>query len=262
MPFVMYLIKFGGSVITEKSKKDAIFKDSLMGQLAESLIKAKREYIIVHGAGSFGHVLAKEYDLNSGFKTDEQRIGFSLTQTKVQELNTLVLQAFQNKGLAAVSLPPHGMLILDNHKKKEFQKFFFEIYLSKGFTPVTYGDVVLDYSLGFSICSGDLLMVALTEVFKPEKVIFIMDEDGLYNENPKIYPNAEFIDRISSKQLHLLSTKLDNHPDVTGGMRGKIDTIYQILKYNIDVVLLNGNKPGRLYDVLVGNDTISTFIYG
>jgi len=55
---MMYLIKFGGSVITEKSNRDAVFKKSIMDKLAKSLASAGKEYIIVHGAGSFGHVLA------------------------------------------------------------------------------------------------------------------------------------------------------------------------------------------------------------
>jgi isopentenyl phosphate kinase len=45
-------------------------------------------------------------------------------------------------------------------------------------------------------------------------------------------------------------------------MGGKIETIRIISKLGIDTVLLNGNKPDRLYKVLVGEDTKSTIVYG
>ena len=45
-------------------------------------------------------------------------------------------------------------------------------------------------------------------------------------------------------------------------MSGKIATIKNISKLGIDTILLNGNKPGRLYKVLIGEDTKSTIVYG
>jgi isopentenyl phosphate kinase len=225
------------------------------------LKKAEKEYIIVHGAGSFGHVLAKTFHLNDGFQKEEQRIGFARTQALVQQLNGYILQSLQQQEIPAVSIPPHASLILDNHHCPVFQKELYERYLTQGFTLVTYGDVVLDHTLGFSICSGDLLMVALAEAFQFEKVIYVIDEDGLYWENPKKNPDAEFIERISSTQLGSLDTTLDDHADVTGGMKGKIETVSRVSQTDVDVLLLNGNKPGRLYDVLVGKETTATLVY-
>jgi len=262
MSAVMFLIKFGGSVITEKSKTEPVFKQDLMDKLAASLNKAEKEYIIVHGAGSFGHVLAQKYHLNDGFQKNEQRMGYAKTQSLVQQLNLQMLQSLQKQGLPAVSIPPHATMILDNHQNMLFQKEIYDQYLGQKLIPVTYGDVVLDHTLGFSICSGDLLMVLLAESYNFEKVIYVIDEDGLYWENPKNNPDAEFIERIASKDLGSLSTTLDDQADVTGGMKGKIETIQRISQTNVDVLLLNGNKPDCLYDVLVGKETTATLVYG
>jgi len=261
MSAIMFLIKFGGSVITEKSNTEPVFKQALMDKLAESLKKAEKEYIIVHGAGSFGHVLAQKYHLNDGFQKNEQRIGYAETQTLVQQLNMYMLQSLQRQGIPAVSIPPHATMVLDNHQNMLFQKEMYDQYLAQRFTPVSYGDVVLDHSLGFSICSGDLLMVLLAESYSLEKVIYVIDEDGLYWENPKNNSDAEFIERIASKDLGSLSTALDNQADVTGGMKGKIEAIKRISQTNVDVLLLNGNKPDCLYDVLVGKETTATLVY-
>ena len=128
--------------------------------------------------------------------------------------------------------------------------------------PVSFGDVALDNQLGFSICSGDLLIQLLAAEFKPEKVIFVIDEDGLYSANPKTNKNATFFENTTVKDLEKLTTSLDAHADVTEGMKGKIHTIKQIAKTGVDTILLNGNIHNRLYDTLKGKKVRSTIIYG
>ena len=57
----MFILKLGGSVITDKTKEKT-FKEKLMDDLALKIKKANKQLIIVHGAGSFGHILAKKYE--------------------------------------------------------------------------------------------------------------------------------------------------------------------------------------------------------
>ena len=257
----MFIIKIGGSIITDKTKENC-FKKDIVDNLAKQIKKSKKEIILVHGAGSFGHILAKKYNLNQGYKNNKQIHGFSITHAMVQRLNSLVLNSLHKNGIPAVSLPPHNILKLRNHKFSSFNHGIFDDYLKIGITPVTFGDVVLDEKIGFSICSGDLLIQILSNFFKPEKAIFIIDEDGLYTSNPKINKNAEFINSTTVEKLKKLTVTADKHDDVTGGMSGKIETIKSIANLGIDTVLLNGNKPNRLFKVLVGEETKSTTIYG
>jgi isopentenyl phosphate kinase len=257
----MFIVKLGGSVITDKTKPNS-FKQKTMDRLAAELQKANKQLILVHGAGSFGHILAHQYRLNDGYKTANQRYGFSITLAQVQTLNSLVLKSLHDKNIDAVSIPPHAVLTLDNHQLQHVNTTIFQEYLDRKFTPVAFGDVVLDKTLGFSICSGDLLTQVLASCFKPEKVIFTIDEDGLYSSNPKTDKNAEFIETASSQDLETYMTPANTHADVTKGMKGKLDTIKTIATLGIDTVLVNGNKHNRLYDILIGNDTKHTLIRG
>ena len=257
----MIILKLGGSVITNKGKQCS-FRQKVMSNLAKEIKKANKEIILVHGAGSFGHILAKQYRLNEGYLRENQLKGFSVTHAAVQKLNSLVLKTLHDNSIPAVSVPPHSILRLNNHKLMQMDYNIFEEYLDEHFIPVTFGDVVLDKKLVFSICSGDLLVNALAEYFKPEKIIFVIDEDGLYTANPKINKNAIFIDEVALEDLERLTTIADSHADVTGGMNGKVDIIKNVARLGIDTVLLNGNKPGRLYHVLVGKDTKYTIVRG
>ncbi len=257
----MIIIKLGGSVITNKAK-ECCFKQKTMDQLAAEIKKANKQVILIHGAGSFGHILAKQYKLNDGLQQNKQIKGFCLTQAMVQRLNSLVLESLHRHDVPAISIPPHAVLRLLNHKFSHMGFTIFKQYLDLGFTPVSFGDVALDTRLGFSICSGDLLVQVLTAEFKPEKVIFVLDEDGLYSANPKTEPNAVFIEKATTKQLETLTTQIDAHADVTQGMKGKIHTIRQIAKQGIDTILVNGNIHNRLSDTLKGKKVRSTVVYG
>ncbi len=257
----MYLIKLGGSVITEKAKRYT-FRTDVMNRLAAAVARAGKEMIIVHGAGSFGHILAKEYGLQKGFKQDTQHLGFAKTHAKVQELNNFVLDSLHQHDIAAVSLPPHGIVMFDNHHLTHIDYTIFECYLEKRFTPVTFGDVVLDDSQGFSICSGDVLMQVLAAHFKPEKVMFTIDEDGLYTANPKLDKKATLVTSLTTQELATLSASADVHADVTKGMEGKLSVIKTIANQGIDTLLVNGNKPERVYQLLVGEEAIHTRIHG
>jgi len=257
----MIIIKLGGSVITDKTK-ECSFKKYVMDSLAKDIKKSNKEIILIHGAGSFGHIQAKKYNLNEGNDNNEKIYGFSFTHQIVQKLNNMVLETLHNNYINAVSISPHSILKLHNHKLLSMDFNIFNDYLSLGFIPVTFGDVVLDKKLGFSVCSGDLLSIELANYFRPEKVIFAIDEDGIYDSNPKINKDAKFLKSINSDQLDMLTTPKDEHADVTGGMKGKIETIKKISKLGIDTILLNGNKPGRLYKVLIGEEIISTIVNG
>jgi len=257
----MFLIKLGGSVITDKAKKYT-FKKQIMDRLSLEIKKSNKEIILVHGAGSFGHILAKQHSLNQGLKNKSQIQGFSDTHVMVQQLNSHVLKSLHEKDIAAVSLPPHAILTLDDHKPLKMNYEIFNEYLTNGFTPVTFGDVVLDNALSFSICSGDLLIQLLAEYFKPEKVIFVLDEDGIYTSNPKIDKNAKFIDKATTDELENLTTSANDHADVTKGMKGKIETIKNISQLGISTILLNGNINNRLYDTLIGRKSKNTVVYG
>lgn len=257
----MFIIKLGGSVITNKTK-ECCFKQNIMDQLSTEIKKANKQVILIHGAGSFGHILAKQYKLNDGFTQNKQIKGFCLTQANVQRLNSLVLDSLHTHDVPAVSIPPHAVLRLLNHKFSHMGYTIFKQYLDLGFTPVSFGDVALDTRLGFSICSGDLLVQVLAAEFKPEKVIFVLDEDGLYSANPKTDANAIFIENTTTKQLEKFTTRIDDQADVTEGMKGKIHTIRQIAKQGIDTMLVNGNIHNRLYHTLKGKKVRSTIVYG
>lgn len=257
----MILVKLGGSVITDKNKPNTV-RRRVLNRLSKEIKRTEEDIIVVHGAGSFGHLYAKQYKLNQGYIAPEQRNGFALTHKNVRLLNNIVLESLINAGVPAVSLSPVSFIELSNGKKGHYNMSWFKKALAVGVVPVTFGDVVFDTKLGFSICSGDLLMVALTEEFAPKRAVFVIDEDGIYSANPKVEKTAKLLEKVSSEDLSKIMTKADVYADVTGGMKGKIESIKEIADMGTEVWVVNGNKRGRTYRALSGKKTVATVISG
>ena len=105
------VLKLGGSVITEKNKVatanlDAI--ERLAGEIAQSKVT---NLILVHGGGSFGHPIAKKYNLSEGYTTPSQVIGFSETHLAMTQLNSLVIEALIKHNVNAVVVQPSSCVV-------------------------------------------------------------------------------------------------------------------------------------------------------
>ncbi|MCK4613680.1 MAG: kinase, partial [Thermoplasmata archaeon] len=103
----MIILKLGGSVITQKRDYATLNKE-MVDTISEELASLSREVplIIVHGAGSFGHILAKRYSLNNPEKGPELTMRIAKVQRDVRELNLLLLKNLIYRGIPAVSVPP------------------------------------------------------------------------------------------------------------------------------------------------------------
>ncbi len=249
----MHLVKLGGSVITDKSKKRTI-RENILKRLVDEIARSEKKVVLIHGAGSFGHILAKEGGLANGFQGEWQLEYFSKVQRDVRELNLHVLDALLDAGLRPVSLPPSMLTIYSNGVMEEMSKELFELYLEIGMTPVSFGDVVLDKERVFAICSGDHIMSALSSMKGLESAIFVTDVDGVYDRPPgdegakllsEIFPDSD----IASKMLNR---------DVTGGIKEKIRRGFMIAEKGAKVMIVNGLVPGRLEKALKGEEVPGT----
>ncbi len=263
----MFLVKLGGSVITDKARTRT-FRADIAERLAKELAEASMSGVLVTGAGSFGHILAKKYKLNQGIIdcSLDQIQGLSHVQRDVRLLNLKVCDALLKKKLSPVSMPPSAMVRCKGGKIESIDLKFFKLYLKLGTIPVTFGDVVLDSTSGFCICSGDLMMEVLSKNFKFDFAVFVTDVDGVFDADPKMDPSANLIKEFSIGKRPMGDAQLSNEEcnssvnDVTGKMRGKIACALNIASTGTDVYIINGLVPGRLKALLSGKDVVCTKI--
>lgn len=251
------LVKLGGSVITDKGRLRT-FREEVCKRLAVELRVWNGTLVLVHGAGSFGHILARKHSLHEGFRDESQLKHVALVQRDVRELNVRVLEALIDGGVRAVSVPPASTASFDRGSVSDFDPALFDKVINLGLTPLTFGDVVPDESMRFSICSGDLMMDELARHFKPKKAIFCTDVDGVFSADPKKDRDAELISTLDKESVRRMKRSESVNADVTGSIRGKLERMLAIAQHCEKCIILNGDVPGRLESVLKGEETIST----
>jgi isopentenyl phosphate kinase len=247
------IIKFGGSVITNKAIPFQ-FNAEITRNLCQDLVSAGGQYIVVHGAGSFGHPLAKKFKLDQGLpkdNKDEKIKGAAQTHQSVRDLNGKVIHTLLDVGIPAVSLSPFLF----------FNSFFgtgvFKRLLEFGFTPVTFGDIVLTDD-NITIYSGDFLMKKIALELNPTKAIFVTDVDGIFLDPQD---KTTILTDTTLNEVEKVVLKGSSHIDVTRGMAGKINEIKDMVNQGIEVDIINGQKPRCLLDAIRGH-VIGTRIRG
>tara|TARA_B100000925_G_C22002478_1_gene471985 strand:+ start:662 stop:1441 length:780 start_codon:yes stop_codon:yes gene_type:complete len=247
------VIKWGGGLITYK---DELCKPNLevIRSLAEICSKTDKKLVIVHGAGSFGHLKAKNFRLAEG-RVEGLQQDHAVVEVRqdMLELNHLVVTSLKSRGLDVRSFPPHEWA--------EGTGPFFsgDLPLHSGVT-VVYGDVVEDQSCGFGILSGDDLMVRYaTEIPDVVRVIFaVHGVDGILSVPPdKAGPND--LIKVWSPGMEFEGEHA-SEIDVTGGIGLKAARGAMIAQHGIEVTLVNGENYERLYNAIEGKSVIGTRI--
>lgn len=242
-------------MITYKSKPFQI-RRSAINRVAKEIATSKLSaLILVHGGGSFGHPVAKKYDIANGFSREEQLVGFSETRRAMMHLNQIMVDALVGEGIPAVSIQPSAF-VRTNHGRIIHPNFsVLEHLLTLGFVSVLYGDAVMDVSRGFAILSGDQITARLFEHFGASKLVLATDVDGLFDDDPKRNQDARLLEKITVPQLRdFLSgmKRTGSAVDVTGAMFGKVGEIIHLAERSCKTFIVNALKPGRLRRVLSG----------
>ena len=256
----MILVKLGGSVITHKDKYRSLNLKA-MERLAAEIARAGRQLVLVHGAGSFGHLVAHEFHLDQGFQDKKQLEGVAKVQLDMRDLNQMVMRSLEVAEIPAASIPPSACALLESGKLKALDMELFHRYLDLGMVPVTFGDVVLDRINGFGICSGDQLIYRLAREFKPERIIFCADVDGIFSRDPNLDPDARLIEKVDRGVLDALP-RTTRHTDVTGSIYGKIECMLRMSRMAQSTMVINGSVEGRLERAMKGEKVLGSIVVG
>ncbi|XP_052184976.1 isopentenyl phosphate kinase isoform X3 [Diospyros lotus] len=190
---------------------------------------ALSHFIVVHGAGSFGHFQASKSGVHKG--------GVSQPLVKAGFVATRI-------SIASADLSMVGKAI------------------ESGFVPVLHGDAVLDESQGCTILSGDVIIRHLAEHLKPEFIVFLTDVLGVY-DRPPTEDNAVLLREIEVYEDGNWSVVKPSHGrikeqvkvtvashDTTGGMLTKIAEAVTIAKLGIDVFVVKAGTSHSLSALL------------
>ncbi|MCG8643779.1 MAG: uridine kinase [Desulfobacterales bacterium] len=160
----------------------------------------------------------------------------------------------QNALMVATLLSPWGGIKMAHSDIVKLPTYFAE-----GIIPVMHGMPPYDYFAikpekgRIPIHRTDVGLVILADLIGTRRVLFIKDEDGLYTDDPKKNPDAEFIPKIGARDL------IDRDQDDLVIERPCLDII-QNSEVIESVQVINGMVPGNITKALNG-EHVGTIIH-
>jgi len=246
------VVKLGGSALTDKKR---IFTPRLreIHRAAKQVLTLSKRFslVVVHGAGSYGHIPVRQWRLETGSRSRRRLKGLAVTKSKLLEWEEIFDGIFLKHQIPLIPILASDFVITRKARISSADLRPLRNWLSIGCVPSTGGDIVSDLKNGFSVLSGDQLAAYLAIELKASRLIFGTDVDGIFSADPKHEPHAHIISELTaSTALHAAAqAHVSDTPDVTGGMAGKIVEATRAASSGIPVYFVNLNADNRLADV-------------
>lgn len=260
------VLKLGGAVLTKKESPRPKINGRLSGVCAEVAAAWKDSnlagrLILVHGAGSFGHPLARRA-LKSRSK-EERLYLVAQIQRLLNELNARVCAELQARGVPALPFQLSSAVMVKEKRLFGFPSAGIKFAVGQGILPVLYGVPVLDNERGFSILGGDEIAVRLGLDLGATRVICATSVDGVYSNDQKNNGSSGPIKKLDHANIKNIQT--DSEPrffgaDVTGSMAGKLRWLGLAAKFGILCEVISGVKQGVVERALRGKTGLGTTI--
>jgi isopentenyl phosphate kinase len=236
------VLKIGGSILTDKSQPEKARPEEIK-RVAEEVATASQDLILVHGAGSFGHIPASRYGLPESFSPR----GLRATHESVARLNALVVEALARAGANPMPVHPFSALVLRDGRIAGFPLGPLGLMIENGLLPVLHGDVAMDITRRAGIVSGDQLVPYLARSLKAEIVAVGTDVDGVMR-------GGKTIPEMGKRDLPALAGAVgeSSEVDVTGGMRGKLMELLELAEAGIESTIFNASLEGQIERALRG----------
>jgi molybdenum storage protein len=223
------LVGIGGQSIFDRGREALL-------PLVEELSRARSKHRMVLGVGGgtrVRHTLAIACDLGLPTGGIAQLVG------AMEECNAIFLNAL---------LAKHGSIVMQ-------REHFWELplYLSAGMLPIVISIPPYHFwepppeAGPLPMHGSDFGLFIHAEVLGMQRLIFVKDEDGLYDRDPKKHEDARHIDKITLAELS------QNMPAELI-LDKQLFECWKSARHVKRVQIVNGLKPGMLGRALAGED--------
>lgn len=250
------VIKLGTSTLTHKTGRLNIRRMTNLIKVMADLQNSGKELIIV-SSGAVGLGVGKLGLRERPSDTPTKQAAAAVGQC---ELMYLYDDLFDDYGIPVAQILLTNT-ILENERRKNVENTF-ERLISMGVIPiVNENDAVAIDELELEIGENDSLSAIVAKIAKADLLIILSDIDGLYDSDPHKNPDARLIPVV---------TEIDSHiEEIAGGAGSALGKGGMITKINaakiandagIDMIIMNGDNPDKLYDLFDNTQAGTLFI--
>ena len=225
------LVALGGQSIFDRGKEAIL---PVVAELAAARAAQRRLVVAVGGGTRVRHTMSIALDLGLPTGGVAQLVG------AMEEANAVFLNAL---------LAKHGSIVMQ-------REHFWELplYLESGMMPIVisippyhFWEPPPEGGGALPVHGSDFGAFIHAEVLGMPRILFVKDEDGLYDRDPKRHKHARLIRRIGLDEL------LGELPDELIVDR-QLFTSWREARHVREVQIVNGLRPGELARALAGED--------
>ncbi|MDO4321601.1 MAG: glutamate 5-kinase [Lachnospiraceae bacterium] len=174
------------------------------------------------------------------------------------QLMMIYQKLFSEYGHQAAQVLMTKNTMLDNLSRKNASNTFAELLALGAIPIVNENDTVATYEIQFG--DNDTLSAIVAALVGADMLILLSDIDGLYTDDPRKNPQAEFIDLVEGLDDHLMSMGKGSGSDVgTGGMATKLSAAKIATASGADMIIANGDDFHIIHHILQGANVGTLF---
>ena len=255
------VIKIGSSTLAHKETGhlDLVKLERFVREISDLRSQGKEVVIVSSGAVMVGRdtLGIKEKPEN----LTEKQACASVGQAKLMMIYQKLFSEY-NQICSQILMSKNTMV--DNLNRFNARNTFNEL-LSLGVIPiVNENDTIATYGVDSLSYFGDndTLSAVVTSLIHADLLILLSDIDGFYTDNPKVNPDAKFIDMVDKLNDDYIKMGKDALSDGvgTGGMATKLTAVKIATSAGADMVIASGDDFRIIHEIIEGERHGTVFL--
>lgn len=248
------VIKIGSSSLQhgETGDLDYIKLEKLVRELCDIRNQGKDVVLVTSGAIAVGKKAVNLKEIKADTKAEAIAVKQACSAIGQGRLMMTYQKIFAEYNQVAAQILMTKNTVADNLNRYNAHNTFSEL-LKMGVIPiVNENDTVATYEI--EIGDNDTLSAIVASLINADLLILLSDIDGLYTDDPRKNPDADFVEQVDELTDALFRMgKASTGSDVgTGGMNTKLTAARIATSSNVDMVIANGRDVGVIHRILNG----------
>ena len=250
------VVKIGSSSIThpETGALNLTKLEVLVRELCDLKNRGKEVILVSSGAIAVGRqaIGVHHRPQNVSEKQACAAIGQAQLMMTYQKL-------FSEYGHRAAQILMTKNTMIDNLSRRNASNTFDELIKLGAIPVVNENDTVSTYEIQFG--DNDTLSAIVSALTHADLLLLLSDIDGLYTDDPRKNPGAQFIDLVDKVDDHYMKMGKGSGSDVgTGGMATKLSAAKIANASGADMIIANGDDFHVIHRLLDGRNIGTLFV--
>lgn len=249
------VIKVGTSTLTHKTGLLNIRRVEQLVKTLADLHNAGHEVVLV-SSGAIGLGMGK---LGLGEKPKDTPGKQACAAVGQCELMYMYDNLFSNYSITVAQMLLTKYILLED-RRQNVENAMERLVAHRVIPVINENDTVAIDELELEVGENDSLAAIVATIAKADLLIIMSDIDGLYNKDPHKEKDATLIPVVNeiTDDIRALAGGVTTKFG-TGGMVTKLNAVEIAYKAGIDVVIMNGKQPKKLYDLFEDKSTGTLF---